>query len=103
MGEIEINNCPPPLVTVGMPVYNVELYIKKSLLSILDQSYPNIEVIVVDDHSTDHSMEIVEELKSDHPKGKNIRIKASIYMSYCLHNLKKLSENTKKLLQNFTD
>lgn len=74
MEEIEFNNCPPPLVTVGMPVYNVELYIKKSLLSILDQSYPNIEVIVVDDHSTDYSMEIVEELKSDHPRGEIIRI-----------------------------
>lgn len=33
----------------------------------------------------------------------NIRIIASIYMSYWLHNLKKLSKNAKKLLQNFTD
>lgn len=43
-------------------------------MSILDQSYPNIEVIIVDDHGTDHSIEIVHELKRDHPRGECIRI-----------------------------
>lgn len=70
--NVHDSNC--PLVTVGMPVYNVELYIKKSILSILDQSYPNIEVIIVDDHGTDHSIEIVQELKRDHPRGESISI-----------------------------
>ncbi len=63
-----------PLVTVGMPVYNVELYIKKSLLSLLNQTYPNMEVFVVDDHGTDNSIKIIEDLKRDHPRGECIRI-----------------------------
>ena len=69
-----VNDSNYPLVTIGMPVYNVELYIKKSLLSLLDQCYPNIEVFVVDDHGTDHSIEIVEDLKREHPRGDCIRI-----------------------------
>lgn len=74
MEEKQINNSNYPLVTVGMPVYNVELYIKKSLLSILDQSYPNIEVVVVDDYGTDNSIKIIEDIKRDHPRGDCIRI-----------------------------
>lgn len=65
-------NC--PLVTVGIPVYNVELYIKKCLLSILNQTYPNLEIIIVDDHGKDNSLIIVEKLKRDHPRGNSIRI-----------------------------
>ena len=74
MEKKNVNDSNCPLVTVGMPVYNVELYIKKSILSILDQSYPNIEVIIVDDHGTDHSIEIVQELKKKHQRGDRIRI-----------------------------
>lgn len=74
MEEKQINNCNYPLVTVGMPVYNVELYIRKSLLSILDQSYPNIEIVVVDDHGTDNSITIIEDIKRDHLRGNCIRI-----------------------------
>lgn len=62
-------------VTVGMPVYGVEKYIQKSLLSVLNQTYKNdYEIIVVDDLGSDHSMDIVRELQSTHPRGKNIRI-----------------------------
>ena len=74
MEEKQINNINHPLVTVGMPVYNVELYIKKSLLSVLDQSYPNLEVVVVDDYGTDNSIKVIENLKRDHSRGDCIRI-----------------------------
>ncbi len=63
-----------PLVTIGIPVYNVEPYIEKCLLSVLNQTYQNLEVLVVDDLGTDKSMEIVSCLCHSHKNGKLIRI-----------------------------
>ena len=63
-----------PLVSIGIPVYNVEPYIEKCLLSVLNQSYQRIEVLVVDDLGTDNSMQIVRDLQVTHPLGRCIRI-----------------------------
>ena len=63
-----------PLVSIGIPVYNVEPYIEKCLLSVVNQSYPNLEILVVDDCGNDHSMQIVNNIKLSHVNGKNIRI-----------------------------
>lgn len=52
------------LISVIIPVYNDEKYIKKCLSSIANQTFKNIEVIVVDDGSTDKSGKICEEFKS---------------------------------------
>jgi GT2 family glycosyltransferase len=49
---------PAPLVSVIVPVYNGERYLGESLESILAQTYPRLEVIVMDDCSTDRSPEI---------------------------------------------
>jgi len=51
----------PPLVSVNIPCYNCEKYIKSAIDSILQQSYSNIEVIVVNDGSTDSSASIVKQ------------------------------------------
>lgn len=50
-----------PLVSVIIPVYNVEEYLQECLDSVLTQSYSNIEIICVDDCGTDGSMHIVED------------------------------------------
>ena len=44
-----------PLISVVVPVYNVEDYLQECLDSLLAQTYPNFEVILVDDASTDGS------------------------------------------------
>lgn len=51
-----------PLVSVLMPVYNVEKFIEEALFSILNQTYKNIEVIVVDDYSTDNTFDICKKI-----------------------------------------
>ena len=61
-------------ITVGMPVWGVEKYIRRSLLSVLDQDFEDMEILVIDDCSTDKSIEIATELANTHPKGDKIRI-----------------------------
>lgn len=61
-------------VTIGIPVYNAEKYIRKTLESALNQSYSNIEFLILDDRGTDDSIRVIEEIKQEHPRGKDIRI-----------------------------
>lgn len=51
-----------PLVSLIMPIWNVDLYIRHSFESALQQTYANIEYILVDDFSSDNSVSIVKEL-----------------------------------------
>jgi len=51
-----------PLVTVVVPVYNVEKYVKECLDSIINQTYKNLEIICVDDCGQDDSINIVKEI-----------------------------------------
>ncbi|SEP76565.1 Glycosyl transferase family 2 [Virgibacillus subterraneus] len=48
-----------PLVTVFIPLYNCEEYISEALESVINQSYSNIEIVIIDDGSTDNSVNIV--------------------------------------------
>lgn len=49
-----------PLVSVVIPVYNVEKYIEQALESVVQQSYSKLEIIVVDDQSPDQSIDLVK-------------------------------------------
>lgn len=53
-----------PLVSIIMPVRNADPYLQDCLDSIFNQSYSNFELIVINDHSSDKSMEILLENKS---------------------------------------
>ena len=61
-------------VTIGIPVYNVEKYIRSSLDSALAQTFESIEFLILDDCGTDKSIDIVKEYQQTHPRGKDIRI-----------------------------
>lgn len=55
------DNSLPPLVSFIIPSYNAARYLRSSILSCLNQTYPNIEIILVDDGSTDNTFNIAQE------------------------------------------
>ena len=61
-------------VTIAIPVYQVENYIKDTLLQALNQSFISIEYLMIDDCGTDNSVQIVQSFIRTHPRGKDIRI-----------------------------
>ncbi len=61
-------------VTIGIPVYNVEKYIRMAMDSALAQTYHSIEFLILDDCGTDSSMHIIREYQKMHSRGKDIRI-----------------------------
>ena len=51
-----------PAVTVLMPVYNAAAYVKEAIQSILQQSYSDFELLIINDGSTDHSVSVIESI-----------------------------------------
>lgn len=65
-------------VTIGIPVYESAPYIRRALMSALNQTYPSIEFLVVDDCGEDGSVAIIREIADVHPRGKDIRIISNV-------------------------
>lgn len=56
-----------PLITVIMPCYNAAPFLEEAVDSVMGQTYPMVELILVDDGSTDRSIEIAQRLTEKHP------------------------------------
>lgn len=54
--------CKNPLVTIVIPSYNHSCFIEESILSVIDQDYDNIELIIIDDGSSDASVDVINKL-----------------------------------------
>lgn len=60
-----MNNTKSKLISVVLPVHNGEKYLEQSIRSVLDQTYENLELIIVNDASTDNSLYIAQKLARD--------------------------------------
>ncbi|MBM7095811.1 glycosyltransferase [Bacillus sp. H-16] len=67
-GQAEITASVQPRVTVVVPAYNAGESIKTAIESLLTQTWENLEVLVVDDYSTDNTVEIVQEYVEKDPR-----------------------------------
>lgn len=66
-----------PLVSVIIPAYNMESYVEECVESVLQSTYSPIEVVIVDDGSTDKTLKVLKELESKHD---NIKVIAQSNM-----------------------
>ena len=62
-----------PLISVIMPCYNADEYVSDAINSVLEQTYGNVELIIIDDGSTDKSLEICEKYQASQ---NNVRVEA---------------------------
>ncbi|GLI56779.1 glycosyl transferase [Propionigenium maris DSM 9537] len=57
-----------PLVSIIMPCYNVKKFLEEAIVSVLEQTYKNYELIVIDNGSTDGSLDIIHRYEIEHEK-----------------------------------
>src|SRR3989338_8386665 len=60
-----------PLISILLPVHNTEKYLSDCLNSLINQTYKNIEIVAIDDKSSDKSYKILNQFKK---KDKRIRV-----------------------------
>ena len=62
--KLDTANDGNPLISIIIPAFNQELYIHKCLQSLCNQTFHNIEIIVIDDASTDNTLQIINTFRS---------------------------------------
>ena len=67
-----MNHTSNPLVSIIVASYNYEKYISETLVSLINQTYKNIEIIVIDDGSSDNSINIIKNYQKQDPRIKLI-------------------------------
>ena len=73
---------PIPKISIFLPIYNKEKYLKRSIISIQKQSLKEIEIIAINDFSTDKSLEILKELQKNDKRIKIINNKNNYGLLY---------------------
>ena len=68
MSAVEFKSNENPLVSVIIPLYNAEKYIAETIQNVLNQTYQPIEIIIVDDGSTDRSLSVAKSFESENVK-----------------------------------
>jgi len=81
-----------PLISILLPVHNAEKYLSECLTSLLNQTYKNIEVVAIDDKSSDKSYKILNQFKK---KDKRIRVYKNIKRYGIAVTLNRLVNKTK--------
>lgn len=61
-------------VTIGIPLYNAEPFINRTMESVLSQTFDSIEFLIIDDCGKDNSVSVIQEIQQQHPRGRDIRI-----------------------------
>jgi cellulose synthase/poly-beta-1,6-N-acetylglucosamine synthase-like glycosyltransferase len=63
--DADLSNVKPPLISIVVPVKNEEDNIRNCVMSCVNQSYKNKEVIIVDDASTDNTPKILDQIRAE--------------------------------------
>lgn len=61
-------------VSIIFPVYNVAKYVEDSIISVLNQNYEDMEILVIDDCGTDNSIKIIKRIIATHRNGSKVKI-----------------------------
>lgn len=85
-----------PLVSIIIPVYNSEKFVEEAVLSAVNQTYKNIEIIVVNDGSTDGSQSIIEQLAA---KYSSIRYFRQLNQGACVARNRGITEAKGKYIK----
>jgi glycosyltransferase involved in cell wall biosynthesis len=75
MGMTSVEN---PLVSIGVPVFNAERYLRAALDSLIAQTYPNLEIVIADDASSDQTQLICEEYAGKDQRIRYVRNRANL-------------------------
>ena len=94
------------LITIGIPLYNMENSICNAIDSCLNQTYKNFEILIVDDKSTDNGVKVIEEKYKKEIKEGKIRIykrkkkeDRQVHLHQEKYSMKKFCEGYQKILR----